>query len=63
MRDKRLRWMASGAVVGVILAGIGWGIGNFYMIVAGALVLAGAVSYLSLPIPPSSGDHGNGNPS
>jgi|BarGraNGADG00312_1021997.scaffolds.fasta_scaffold472554_1 hypothetical protein len=51
MRNKRLRWMLSGAMVGVIIAGVGWGIGNFYLVVAGALVLAGAVSYLSLPMP------------
>jgi len=51
MRNKRLRWMLSGAMVGVIITGVGWGIGNFYLVVAGALVLAGAVSYLSLPMP------------
>jgi hypothetical protein len=43
--------MAGGALIGVVIAGVGWGIGNFYMIVAGALVIAGAVSYLSLPMP------------
>lgn len=51
MRNKRLRWMASGALVGVILTGLGWGIGNFYLVIAGALVLAGAVSYLTIPMP------------
>lgn len=51
MRNKRLQWMLSGAMVGMIIAGVGWGIGNFYLVVAGALVLAGAVSYLSLPMP------------
>jgi hypothetical protein len=51
MKDKRLRWMASGLLIGGVIAGIGWGIGNFYLIVAGALVMAGAVSYLMLPMP------------
>jgi hypothetical protein len=47
------RWVyaASSACAGLILVGLGWGLSNFYLVIAGAVVLASAVAWLSIPMP------------
>ncbi len=51
MKKTRLAYMAGSACVGLILMGLGWGLGNFYLIAAGAALLAASVAWLTIPMP------------
>lgn len=50
---KRARWKyaASAGVTGLLLVGLGWGFGNFYLVAAGALLLASGLAWTTLPMP------------
>ncbi len=51
MKKTRLAYMASGTAAGLILTGLGWGLGNFYLVVAGAVMIMAALAYLTMPMP------------
>ena len=43
--------MATGSCAGLILVGLGWGLSNFYLVVAGAVIVAAALAWLTIPMP------------
>ncbi|MDD3718890.1 MAG: hypothetical protein PHP28_09535 [Actinomycetota bacterium] len=51
MRRKRLYYTASGGLLGLVLMGLGWSFANFYLVTAGAVVVAASLSWLSMPMP------------
>jgi hypothetical protein len=51
MNRNRLAYVAGGSIVGLLLMGLGWGFGNFYLVVAGTVVIAAAVAGLTIPMP------------
>lgn len=38
-------------MIGLFLFGLGWGVSNFYLVTAGAVVLASCLAWLSIPMP------------
>ena len=50
-------WLIWIWVPGLLLLALGWGLGNYYLVAAGSLLLCGAVSTLAIPRPPR--DPGN----
>ena len=51
MNRTRIRLMSLGAALGLLLLATGWGCGNFYLVVAGAVVAAAALAALTMPMP------------
>jgi Flp pilus assembly protein TadB len=51
MIRSRLYYTAGGGLLGLILVGLGWGLANFYLVTAGAVVIAASVAWLSIPMP------------
>lgn len=51
MNRYRLYYAAGGGLVGLILVGIGWGISSYYLVAAGAVVIASCVAWLTIPMP------------
>lgn len=51
MKRERLKYAALGGAAGLLLAGLGWGFGNFYLVAAGILILAASLSWLAMPLP------------
>lgn len=51
MRKNRFAYSATSACVGLLLMGLGWGFSSFYLIAAGAVVVASSVAWLSVPMP------------
>lgn len=51
MKRNRLAYMASGLTAGLVLALLGWGFGNFYLVVAGVILIAAALASLTMPMP------------
>lgn len=51
MMRNRWIYVATSGCAGLILLGLGWGVSNFYLVVAGAVVLASSLAWLSIPMP------------
>lgn len=51
MSRNRLYYAAGGGLLGLILMGLGWGISSFYLVAAGAVVIAASVAWLTIPMP------------
>jgi hypothetical protein len=51
MKKSRLAYMASGTSAGLLLTGLGWGFHNFYLVVAGAVIIMASLAYLTIPMP------------
>ncbi len=51
MNRVRLCCAAGGGFVGVFLCALGWGTANFYLVAAGAVVLASCLAWLTIPMP------------
>ena len=51
MKELR-RWQLWMTVPGVMLMALGWGLGNFYLVAAGSLLLCGVAAMLTIPRPP-----------
>ncbi|WP_287155415.1 hypothetical protein [Candidatus Solincola tengchongensis] len=51
MRKKRLRYLGMGMAAGLLCLGLGFGFGNYYLVVAGIILVGGALSTLSMPLP------------
>lgn len=51
MSRKRLRWLGAGMAAGLLLVGLGLGLGNYYLVVAGLILMGGALATLSMPLP------------
>ncbi len=51
MKRTRLTYMTVGGMTGLILAALGWGFHNFYLLAAGVAVIAAALAYLTIPMP------------
>ena len=51
MSRNRLLYTASSGFMGLLLVGLGWGLSNFYLVAAGAVVIAAAVAWLTIPMP------------
>jgi Flp pilus assembly protein TadB len=51
MKRARLAYMACGAGIGLVLVGIGWGSGNYYLVSAGAFVVMASLAWLTMPMP------------
>jgi Flp pilus assembly protein TadB len=51
MRKKRLYYITGGAGAGLLLMGMGWAFSSFYLVVAGAVVIAAAVAWMTVPMP------------
>jgi Flp pilus assembly protein TadB len=50
MRSNRFMYVVTGSLTGLLLMGLGWGFSNFYLVAAGAVVVAAAVAWLSMPM-------------
>lgn len=51
MKRAGFRYALGGGVAGLLLVGLGWGFGNFYLVTAGALLLASGLAWMTLPMP------------
>lgn len=51
MSRIRLYYAAVGSCLGLILVGVGWGVSSYYLVVAGAVVLAASLAWLTIPMP------------
>jgi Flp pilus assembly protein TadB len=51
MSKNRLMYTAASGCIGLLLMGLGWGLSNFYLVTAGAVVIAASVAWLSIPMP------------
>lgn len=51
MSRNRLLYMVTGSCTGLILLGLGWGFSNFYLVVAGAVIVASSLAWLTIPMP------------
>jgi len=51
MIKNRWTYVAISGCTGLILMGLGWGVSNFYLVVAGAVILASSLAWLSIPMP------------
>lgn len=51
MKHKRFRYLGMGMAVGLLFLGLGFGLGNHYLVVVGIILMGGALSALSMPLP------------
>jgi hypothetical protein len=51
MKRTRLTYFAGGGMIGLLLTGLGWGLNNFYLVVAGAVIIAVSLASLTMPTP------------
>lgn len=51
MRKYRLYYLIVGTSLGLFLFGLGWATGNYYLVAAGAVMLAAGVATLNIPMP------------
>jgi hypothetical protein len=51
MKKNVLLYSATSGCAGLILMGLGWGLSNYYLLSAGAVVLAASVAWFSIPMP------------
>jgi hypothetical protein len=50
MRKYRTFYLIFATTLGLLLAGLGWGMGNYYVVAAGAAILAVGVSTMTIPM-------------
>jgi hypothetical protein len=50
MKKYRTFYLIFATTLGLFLAGLGWGMGNYYLVAAGAAVLAVGVSAMTMPM-------------
>jgi len=53
MKRRRLTYMGYGLAAGLLFLGMGFGFGNYYLVVMGIILVAGALATLTMPLPPS----------
>jgi hypothetical protein len=51
MSKYKTYYLIFGTTVGFILAGLGWAMGNYYLVAAGVVILAAGVSTMTMPTP------------
>jgi hypothetical protein len=51
MNRSRLYHAAGGSFLGLILFGVGWGVSSYYLVVAGAVVIAASLAWMTIPLP------------
>lgn len=51
MSKYRTRFLIFGTTLGFFLAGLGWAMGNYYLVAAGVVILAAGVSTMTMPSP------------
>jgi hypothetical protein len=51
MNRIRLYYAAGGSFLGLILIGVGWGVSSYYLVVAGAVVIAASLAWMTIPMP------------
>ncbi|MDY6795314.1 MAG: hypothetical protein SWK76_08550 [Actinomycetota bacterium] len=51
MRKHRAYYLIFGTGLGLMLAGIGWVLDSFYLVVAGVVVMAAGVATMNIPMP------------
>lgn len=51
MNRKFLAYLGLGSIMGMAFLALGWGFGNYYLVVMGFLLLAGSLAALTIPRP------------
>jgi hypothetical protein len=51
MSKYRTYFLIFGTTLGFFLAGLGWAMGNYYLVAAGVVILAAGVSTMTMPTP------------
>jgi hypothetical protein len=51
MRRNFLFYMLTGCCAGLVLVGLGWGLSNFYLVAAGAVMVVASLAWLTMPMP------------
>lgn len=51
MRRTTLYYMLAGSCAGLVLVGLGWGLSNFYLVAAGAVIVVASLAWLTMPMP------------
>ncbi|MEW6552770.1 MAG: hypothetical protein AB1384_00595 [Actinomycetota bacterium] len=51
MNRIRLFYAAGGGFLGLVLVGVGWGVSSYYLVVAGTVVIAASLAWMTIPMP------------